>query len=681
MCLNLFPGTENGSIQSDSEKVEDDSTSTLQSTNGFQSPSKDNINERLREQLKLLKMGKTFATPIVPRLDQCRKIITRRNTISTSLPMRKPSISLDSMKPTKNGIENSMENHVNSTESLNASENVGKRKEQRLSGGVIESLFKRLKSFEDESTENGVKRTAAAEVSNETKIKKPNAGNASLLKVRKISAINQSAIEQREESQHSTDEHSGFIGFESISKTANISSLLPTPRVERSCHKSVFISEELDAFMKENALENVAKIEIFAPPKVIDEAMITEDAQPPNMSIPERPLNMQKPRTLAEKRAMLLRLKDVRHLMVEHESTVYHELRKRVKFGTSYSNAALETIQDANLPFTRDCWRVASWINTKKDNFFYQTIRCDGDELKLTGGRGNNEEKSLAQIDSDTKKFNISKDNCNESVCAPIKNVRINNYEDYLKEIDEKHKIPSMKSEPKLVTRKLSSMKREYVKPSPLCNKVKNRRSFDIEFSEVEILELPKVQLEVWPEVGRPLPDSIRPLMKTIIGEDNIITPAWANFAASVVQQKNTPTQSVQKQRRKFKKPSPERKMSIVFDIPYVNNQTKMLVRRRRKPANYHNIVESISDLDKELQFKEKVDHLDPVAVECADVLSDMIHSVAVTLNENNFIHNDPDIDYVGKIIPIETLSNGNKLADKDKSNSKVESAAKMKIM
>lgn len=700
MFLNkiIVRKSENKSVHSESENEEMGRSSTpnelVPAEDAFQAPSKDNISEKLREQLKLLKMGKPFAAPTVPRIEQCRKIITRRNTISTALPARKPTISLDGIKqlgflPINNGLQNSTTNYVNnSSESLNATETDGTRKEKRLSGGVIESLFKRLKSFEGDSlsvSDNTVKLQPVEVIGNEIKSQKPNAENSSMIRVRKISAINQPTIESHDDSQHSTCSSADFVGFDSLNKTTDVSNLLlPTPRVERTYKKSVFVSEELDAFMKENALDNVAKIVIRSPPKIIDEAMITEDAQPPNMSIPERPGNMQKPRTLAEKRLILQRQKDVRYLMIEHESTVYHELKKRVKLGTAYSNLALKTIQDAEIPFTRDCWRVTSWINTQNNHFFYRTIRFDDQELKLTGGRGNNEEKLLREIRTDEKFVTKSNKCCSNEMCEPIENIQINNYDDFMHEIEEKNIIEPIKIEPNnLVTRKLSSLKTEYVKPSPLCKKVKNRRSLDIEFSQIEILELPKVQLEVWPEIGQSLPDTIKPLMKTIIGDDNIITPMWANFAVSVIQQKNPPVQS-HKQRRKYKKPSPERKPSFVFDIPYVNNQTKMLVRRRRKPTNYYNVVESMNELDNPTKFNQDIDQTDALAVDCAHVLSNMIHSVAVSLNENNFIHNDPDIDYVGKIVPNQNQSNGIKALEgtnKDKSNSKTDSAAKAKIM
>lgn len=681
--VSLFAGVENGGEPARSSTPVSPMAKNAPQivANGFATPPKGSISDRLREQLKLLKMGKPIAAPAAPRIDQCRKIMMRRNTISTALPLQKPSITLDGLKapfsPIKNGLHQSPPAAKSSTGSLNASATDGTRK--RVSGGVIESLFKRLKSFESDTpaSENGAKRPAAEQIGIEPNALKP---PVSPIRLRKISAAIQPAIDSQDDSCHSTGSGADFVGFESISKTANISSLMPTPRVERSSKKSsVFISEELDAFMKENALDNAARIEIRMPPKMVDEAMITEDAQPPNMSFPERPNNMQKPRTLAEKRLILQRQNDIRQLMIEHESTVYHELRKRVKQGTAYSNGALKTIQDIQIPFTRDCWRVTSWINTQNNHFFYQTIRWDGDELKLTGGRGNNEHKLLCEL-SDERKMDIKMGTCcRGEVCKPLDEVRINNYEDFVRDIEQRNVVAAIKSEP--ITRKLSSIKADYVKPSPLSKKVKNRRSLDIEFSQVEILELPKVQLEVWPEVGQPLPESIKPILKTVVGEDCIISPMWASFAVSVVQQKNPP---VHKHRRKYKRPSPERKPSYVFDIPYVNNQTKILVRRRRKPTNQHGIVESVAELDKEPRFKRNVDPSDSVAVECANVLADLIHSVAVTLNENNFIHNDPDIDYVGRIVPIESLTvdvRPSEQVNKDKQQAKLECAAKSKIM
>lgn len=432
--------------------------------------------------------------------------------------------------------------------------------------------------------------------------------------------------------------------------------------------------------MKENALDSVTPLDIAKPKKTgpIDEALITDSAKPPALTIPERPVDMQRPRTLAQKRQILQRQQDVLHQMIEHESSVYHELRKRVRLGSAYNNEGLRYIQDAELPFTRDCWRATCWINTETNYFFYRTILADGVELKLHGGRGNNAIKSHCKL-SDEIVDEIKPTKCIK--CPSFGNIKINNYEEFKREIVEHRNMGEMSTPVKL----LNNLKREYIKPCPLSKKPRaaKRTSFYMEYGPLEILTLPTVQLEVWPSIGQPLPDSLKPLLKTILPESNVITPEWAEFAMSVVVPPKPAKQRPQKQHRKYKPPSLGRP-SFVFDIPYVNNQTRVIVRRRRPSIAPNDGVkcdpiESFYQPAKPLEFTKKVDRSDAVASECADVLSSMIESVALSLNQNNFIRFDPDLDYVGKIVPIAATSNS--VTEDSHSATSLDPAAKDKIV
>lgn len=652
----------------------------------------EDINEKLRRQLKLLKMGKpeqivkvpTPPTPIITRISLRRNTIAAepvktslRNSTTKSNEISTKSGSQDtSPAPTTNG---------SSRNSIDASHTPGKEatSKSKITAGFIDSLFNRLKTFgEQQTAASGETPTAiSTRLGNKRRSNTPlnDARNAKIIRtsldrrskgeaasspitVREMLQIKRmrEQAQQEDEDNVSTcsSSNADFLGFDVTNKNIDVSALLPTPRVPKSSKESVFVSEDLDAFMKENSLENVANVEIVMPAKVgdVDEALITDAAQPPTLAIPERPVDMQRPRTLAEKRMILQRQQDVHYQMIEHESTVYHELKKRVKLGSQYNNQPLRSIQDAEIPFTRDCWRATCWINTDNNYFFYRTIACGANELKLAGGRGNNEKKLFCELDDDVDdvKMDGKPQKCK---CPPIGKIKINNYEEHRQAVDCKKY-----GDPFASIKLLNNLKREYIRPCPLSKKPKvaKRTSLDIEYGQMEILTMPTVQLEVWPKVGEPLPDHLKPLMKTIMPEGNLITAEWAEFAVSVVVgPKPSPIHRPQKQQRKFKPPPPEERKSFVFDIPYVNNQTKIIVRRRRHPLGgtregFREPIEAFYRPDSTaLAFARKVDRSDSIASECADALSAMIDSVAVTINENNFIRNDPDLDYVGKLVPI----------------------------
>lgn len=158
-----------------------------------------------------------------------------------------------------------------------------------------------------------------------------------------------------------------------------------------------------------------------------DVELMTTDAQPPNSSVLARV--MQRRRTLAEKQMILQQQNEIGLSAIEDESTHYHELRKRSKLDESYHNTLMQSIQDENIPFARDCWRATCYLTTQNKKFAYQTIVYEEEEIRLVGSRGNNEEKIAFNLNEDSKRPRYSKrtlDDC-PSRCLPINGIRINN--------------------------------------------------------------------------------------------------------------------------------------------------------------------------------------------------------------------------------------------------------------
>lgn len=659
------------------------------------------LSEKIRQQLKLLKMGKSDNFLFTSK--DSRSTPNTRNSMSAY--RRSNSNQLDEPKK-MSGTINSKSAHAHHSDSSKQSDNTKAAQKSndnvqksKSNGGIIDSLFNKFQSI-NSSISTRMKTKSVNVVS-------PNILASTPSKRPKRDEIAESLLAttfdstQDDSNQSANSVSMEFLGFDISNKNMDVSALLPTPKVMSSNDQAAFVSEYLDMFMKENSLEKSTDYMSFAPKRrKPDEALMTIDALPPNLSVPERPMDMQRPRTLAEKRMILQQQNDISILIIENESTVYHELKKRVRQGSEYDNTLMRSIQDAQIPFTRDCWRATCWISTPNNRFFYRTILLDGQEIKLTGSRGDNSVKVSFEINTDEKKpikFRPSKSllaECSKK-CLPIEGIRINNMETILNETKVK---PEDTLHPKekfglLKRAKLCMFSREYLTPGPKCKKVNcksNRKtSFDLEYGPLELVQLPIVQLEVWPQVGLPLSDNIKPLLKTIPVNSNVITSDWAKFAVSVVRE--NPKQV--KQRRKYKKPEAEQPLSITFNIPYENHEKMILIRRRRRSSitfsksdTAHEKIESFyeNDVNKQLTFGKDVDPDDTISVECANILTNMIESVAITVNDSNFVKQDPDIDYVGKVVPVgsakDLVKSSNKI-EKDKLNTKTENASKSKLM
>lgn len=280
-------------------------------------------------------------------------------------------------------------------------------------------------------------------------------------------------------------------------------------------------------------------------------------------------------------------------------------------------------------------------MNTPNGRFYYQTILDNNREIKVLGGRGNNSVKELVKLRPIDKKKVIRQD-CSKS-CKLIGNIKVNGLEELITESASHNR-----AETTFTSKKLNTLSDGYSfqKPGPLSLKKLNpiKSSIDVELGPLELYNLPLIQLQVWPRLDRPLPEVVHPYLKLALPYQHI-TPEWAEFALSTLKQ-ITPPPSRRKRKRTTETTTDSRR-SFTFNIPYTNNQNRILVRKRRQIVPAMTKLNSINENEKtKLSFMKDVDKTDDVAVAVADVITDMINSVALTLCESTVIKDDPDIDY-----------------------------------
>lgn len=317
----------------------------------------ENVNEQIREQLKLLQSGRRSSISLLTNNGKTTRpssVIGTKTSSCSSTPSysRHPSHSSLESEPIKSTDEKSSK----SDSITGSSKNIFNQKPK-----FIDSLLSKLKtqglnlptSLNDDSQS----------LSTHTSPEKSTANvppNSFTLYESSMDIAN----DDDQLSDISTSSKNDFLGFKEVEaqfERPNIPGMLPTPLVRQSKSvKSAFVSEELDIFMKENALDN--KAYTTAPlKKRHDEAMMYAEAEPPSLLCPQLPSDVEKPRTVAEKRQLLEQKADIKYLMIENESTVYRELRKRAKTGPVPNYTLIRNIQQMNIPFTRDCWRATCW--------------------------------------------------------------------------------------------------------------------------------------------------------------------------------------------------------------------------------------------------------------------------------------------------------------------------------
>lgn len=460
----------------------------------------------------------------------------------------------------------------------------------------------------------------------------------------KINHSNSSSVEDisiiinKDEELSSNSSSTEFLGFNEYDQEylKNKSKNSLSDNLE---NKSAFISEDLEVFLKENALENCSNITVPIVKFQYEEGMVYSGSEMPTMDVPKQ-LVKRKARTVAEKRQFLESKKDVKFLMAENESTIYWALQRRLKKEKYFSYDIIHMIQNQDIPIRRDVWKSAAWLATRSGKFYFQSIEIE-DEIKnyrinLYGGHGNFDSKLVRLKKPNFKRYN-SDFGCNIG-CNSLK--RYPNLNIDLQDIRDKTRYPQVTKPQEINRLNLISHQRN-LKPGPLSSKLKHDGS-----GELQIFEMPKIQLELKPRLEYEFSKDIKKYLNLIL-PSNQITEEWAKFAVSTLVEPSV----VKKMKPKLKiKLEP---MTFTFDIPYSDNQNKVLTRKEivkqiSAPAIYTNSLKKEMDtLKKPLKILSKcIDRNDAVQCEIGNYLKDMFDSAVIGLCQNSIVKKDPDLNY-----------------------------------
>lgn len=565
----------------------------------------ENVRDKIREQLQLFKTGKRdlslFAEGEVDNV--------QRSTFK--MPVA----------PLKKIPENSETNEFKAKQFISTSYSVAdtksptekKKSKKKVKANFIDSLITKIKTtnpFENEVVKSTTDKY-----------------------VKKVSPIKVSPAKKKDltlEDEHVSSGSDEFFGFNEVELVS-----------EKNSFNSAFISEELETYWKENLLETNKEVALPARRQACDEGLVCKDSVPPIFQIPQRPSNIKRPRTVAEKRLLFETRRDVKFLIMENESTVYKELMKRSRENTIPNYNLIRSIQDNDVPCRRDVWVSTSWLSTESGKFYYQTVKsADGEILKLNGGKGNFTNKLLINLKEKEKKtLRKRKHVCSQS-CEDFKlprNLKVNetslkgnnNNNNQALNIKEDSVEIIEQVKPDYMT--LLKPKKNFNKPGPLQFKCERQKDWDDgrELGSLEVYKMPSIKLEVWPLINRSLDPAVIPYMKMLLPSDNI-TPEWAEFAVSTLKTNNQTT-----------------KKSFTFNVPYTNNQRNILVRKRSGRSEHTDTDDDVIKLFSEpYKFSQNLDETeDSAAFEIADMLESMIDSVAIGMCEDKFILDDPDCD------------------------------------
>lgn len=357
-------------------------------------------------------------------------------------------------------------------------------------------------------------------------------------------------------------------------------------------------------------------------------------SEAPRMQAP--PANLQRPRTLAEKRLMVNN--NVKFLIVEQESKIYRQVqRKKDRLEVNYG--LLDSMMRHDVPINHGPFKVLTWLRTRDGNHTIQYLILNGKKYKLNGSRGNHSVNYVKAESSDPLPKNqttsLRSTRCCKGGRVSKSEVKLLcNLESIKKFVLNESADPFKRLDTKFLENRLLS-----IKPRPLSKKIKfineNRKLLQNDEDEAFLGDYAKFQMpETKLQVNISPKTSLNPLVKKYLNEIipyKDLDENWCEFALSALTNKVD---------------SSEKKQSFDFTIPYEDNKKEILVREiiRAKEDNERlRIFNGATDDDDDIEwtFSRNSDKNDPVECEIVDIIKDLTNSVFINLNDDLFTQED----------------------------------------
>lgn len=432
------------------------------------------------------------------------------------------------------------------------------------------------------------------------------------------------------------DTSEDFVGFDD---SAHQPGMLQTPLVPQSCKtlegNAAFYSDSLEAYMKKNNLREDRE-RLLEP--MYQDGRVTAHSMPPHMDMPAVPDSLQRLRTVADRRHYLQRSKNQKMAIINNEANVYRELQRKQR-QRKVKIAAMQHLQSAGtqMPFTRQGWQAASYVATEHDKYYYQVMRIDGEMVRLPGSQGNNAQREKQPHYNQLTPMELAKLRCDnqcpdavlqrELKVQPTRLVKVNSK---LQKLNQ-YPLPAI------------------FRPCPLSQKPFQKPLDDdtaallLAGGSMAVVSMPTVQLDVKPQLGRPLDEIAKRYLQHILPHHDI-TREWAEFSVSTLRESPNNMRDAEQQAAQT---LGGRRKSFTFVIPYLNDRNHILVRRvvdRSEPLDESFSTASPPEKLEEFEFRKALPETpDPVTLACADMINDMINTVAISCSENSFISQDPD--------------------------------------
>lgn len=429
--------------------------------------------------------------------------------------------------------------------------------------------------------------------------------------------------------------------------------LLPTPKVKNQNSSSAFVNSE-DEYNQIVATHNSKPKHPYV--NNDDKCMMNSNAQPPVVKHHLRiPNNVQKPRTLADKRRLVISHSS-NYLRDEQETKIFKQI-ERHKNKQEINYKMLDQMVYGNIPVRYGPWKVLTWLRTREGRYIQQYIEIGGTKIKLPGSRGNHFNKFLPK-----QRFI----QCPKHTVTSIRSTRccaggridkrvVNNIVNsesvrrFILDGDSQKLFNLNCPDDQLL--KISP--RPLSKKIELINKIRQESNTSDEDScflgDYVKYKMPDIKLEVM-KTDKPIHKTAKKYLGSILPHSSL-SEEWCEFALSALK----PAESEKIEKNDEEKDGKEadedsvdeekienKRNSFEFKIPYKNDKDSIVARELVKKRDFDDFSRLSTDNSKMLwTFDKDSDKDDVTEQEIVKVIKDLTNSVFINLNEDLFNIND----------------------------------------
>ncbi|XP_032511968.2 uncharacterized protein LOC116766272 [Danaus plexippus] len=295
--------------------------------------------------------------------------------------------------------------------------------------------------------------------------------------------------------------------------------------------------------------------------------------------------------------------KDIFSYLPEDLEKQRNLLMRRIRSGSlkeEQTKQIAKSILESDSPVTRQIWQMVMNINPLDCKYTTQFVLCNGKHIQINGSKGG-KSKFITNYD-------IGK------VKKPTFNKRINKRPFIPKKRGLLHNSLNVKFKPGPLTRKL-------------LLDTSNQR---YQFGDMDLINLPKVGLDVQPTIGKALAPAISTYIQNtfLYDGDGTITKTWADFSVSVLGT------------LKNRVPAQINEDCVTFDVNYKCHQRRVLMRHDSDKTNILYDVSSSVD--------RRTEEESTILSEVKNIMKDILDSVEISLSQDNmyFAEDDPRDHY-----------------------------------